>query len=91
METLDALTFFALGLSLGFFLGAYVRKADRDLEFEKGRLHGLNQLWPHFVAATAARVYLAQARLQRHRGAWHATLLTWAAKCRRAHQRSAVQ
>ncbi len=56
METLDALTFFALGLSLGFFLGAYVRKADRDLEFEKGRLHGLNQLWPHFVAATAARV-----------------------------------
>ena len=30
-----------------------------------------------------ARVYLAQARTQRHRGAWHATLLRWAAGQRR--------
>lgn len=42
-------------------------------------------------ASYMARVYLAQASQQRHRGAWHATLLTWAAKCRRAHQRSATQ
>ena len=31
-----------------------------------------------------ARVYIAQARVQRHRGAWRATMLRWAAKCRRA-------
>lgn len=34
--------------------------------------------------AYMARVYLAQARTQRHRGAWHATLLLWAANARRA-------
>lgn len=34
--------------------------------------------------AYMARVYLAQARTQRHRPAWHATLLQWAANVRRA-------
>lgn len=38
-------------------------------------------------AAYMARVYLQQARNQRHRGGWHATLLNWAAKCRRAYGR----
>ena len=43
------------------------------------------------TAAYMARVYLAQARTQRHRGAWHATLLNWAAKCRREHARQRGQ
>lgn len=34
-----------------------------------------------------ARVYLAQARTQRHRPDWHATLLRWAAQNRRAAMR----
>jgi hypothetical protein len=61
MGGIDALTAFSLGLALGFFLGAFVRKADRQLEFEKGRLHGINQLWPHLIAAITARV-LAERR-----------------------------
>ena len=61
MEAIDAFTAFTLGLALGFCLGAYIRKADRELEFEKGRLHDINQLWPHLVAAITARV-LAERR-----------------------------
>lgn len=56
MEAIDAFTAFTLGLALGFVIGAFVRKSDRELEFEKGRLHGINQIWPHLVAAITARV-----------------------------------
>lgn len=34
-----------------------------------------------------ARVYIQQARCQRHRGAWHATLLRWAGKARASAMR----
>lgn len=38
-----------------------------------------------------ARVYLAQARVQRHRPQWHATLLRWAAKHRAAAMAAHLQ
>jgi len=41
----------------------------------------------HTDALYMARVYLAQARVQRHRPAWHATLLRWAAGHRAAAMR----
>jgi hypothetical protein len=38
-----------------------------------------------------ARVYLAQARVNRHRPAWHATLLRWAASRRLASMKPKQQ
>ena len=37
-----------------------------------------------------ARVYLAQARTQRNRNEWHATLLCWAARQRLAAMRGVL-
>lgn len=42
---------------------------------------------PTVDAIYMARVYLAQARTRRHFGAWHATLLRWAAGQRAAAMR----
>jgi hypothetical protein len=50
METSDAFTLFTAGLALGLMLGRWLGKAERKLEYERGRIDGINLLWPHLVA-----------------------------------------
>jgi hypothetical protein len=52
METLDAVTLFISGASIGFIGGHwFCKRTDGPLEYSRGKLDGVNELWPHLVSA----------------------------------------
>ncbi|TXH90326.1 MAG: hypothetical protein E6Q78_05125 [Rhodoferax sp.] len=51
MEIFDALSLFSSGAALGILIGHWLARADRRLDYERGRLDGINELWPHLVSA----------------------------------------
>jgi len=51
MEHLDAISTFAAGLALGLVIGHWLRKQTLRLEYERGRMDGINELWPHLVSS----------------------------------------
>lgn len=51
METFDAITLLTAGIALGIIVGHWLGKADQRLEYERGKLDGINTLWPHLVRA----------------------------------------
>lgn len=58
MELAHAIDYVTLGASIGLIAGLYigslVSKSTRRLEYERGRLDGINALWPYILRYLAS-------------------------------------
>jgi hypothetical protein len=62
METFDvAVIAFTLGSAIGLVIGNWTSKLTLRVEFERGRLAGINQLWP-YIAQSCIQQLLASHR-----------------------------
>ena len=42
----DFFTAFTAGIAIGIIIGHWASKSERHLEYERGKLDGINLLWP---------------------------------------------
>jgi hypothetical protein len=64
-----SLSLAALALCLGIAIGHFISRQERRLEYERGKLDGINLIWKHYVALLlrdALRTYRAPARDKTH-------------------------
>lgn len=52
METLNDITYFISGLAFGIIIGHYIwTKVEAKLHYSRGRIDGINELWPSLIDA----------------------------------------
>lgn len=44
------------GISIGIVIGHWAAKQEKDLEYERGKLDGINTLWPYLTDAWAKEI-----------------------------------
>lgn len=52
----DIFSTLAAGISLGAIIGHWISKQERRLEYERGKLDGINYLWPYYMEAVWGKI-----------------------------------
>lgn len=52
----DLLAAFSGGIGIGLMFGHWISKQERRLEYERGKLDGINYIWPYYVEEVWGRI-----------------------------------
>lgn len=52
----DLLAAFSGGISIGLIFGHWASKQERRLDYERGKIDGINYIWPYYIEAVWGKI-----------------------------------